>query len=378
MTPSAAPRHIPLLNLKAQHEPIREEILQAITQVVDSQRFILGPDIAELEREVAAYCGARHGIACASGSDALYLALSALEIGPGDQVLTTPYTFFATAGAICAVGAEPVYADIDPLTFNMDAALAEAALEKHPRIRAIIPVHLFGGCADMDELNGLAAAYGIPVIEDAAQAIGAEHKGSRAGSLGRMACFSFFPSKNLGAMGDAGMITTNDSVLSEKLAALRVHGSRERYRHEWIGVNSRLDSIQAAVLRVKLKYLDSWTEGRIANARIYGECLSRHSVDIIPPAVAAYQTRHVFNQYTIRAPRRDALRAYLQQHGIGSEVYYPIPLHLQPCFAKFGGKPGDFPVTERLAQEALSLPVQAELTPDEIAYVSTTIARFYA
>lgn len=373
--PSTSAKPIPLLDLKLQHDPIRDEILREIARVVDSQRFIGGPDIAALEQEVAAYCGAKFAVGCASGSDALYLALVALGVRPGDQVLTTPYTFFATAGSICLAGAEPVYVDIDASTFNMDMNQVAGALAKHPRIRAIMPVHLFGGCADMDPLMEMAGARGIPVIEDAAQAIGAEYLGRRAGSIGRIGCFSFFPSKNLGAMGDAGMLTTDDASLAEKLAALRVHGSKQRYRHEWIGVNSRLDSIQAAVLRVKLKYLDQWTQGRIDNAARYREGLASRGAPVVAPQPAAYQTRHIFNQFVIRCERRDALRAHLQENGIGCEIYYPVPLHLQSCFAQFGGKPGDFPVSERMAQESLALPIQAELEADAIDYICDIIAR---
>jgi dTDP-4-amino-4,6-dideoxygalactose transaminase len=375
--PTTAARHIPLLDLEAQHRPLREEILAAIARVVDSQRFIGGPDIAALEQEIAEYCGAQFGVGCASGSDALYLALMALGIGPGDQVLTTPYTFFATAGSICLAGAEPVYVDIDASTFNMDMNQVEDALAKHPRIRAIMPVHLFGGCADMEPLMQMADARGISAIEDAAQAIGAEYRGRRAGSIGRIGCFSFFPSKNLGAMGDAGMLTTNDASLAEKLAALRVHGSKQRYHHEWIGVNSRLDSIQAAVLRVKLKHLDQWTQGRIDNAARYRQTLAARGVPVVAARAASYQTRHIFNQFVIRGERRDDLRAHLQQHGIGSEVYYPVPLHLQSCFAQLGGKPGDFPVSERMAAESLALPIQAELEGGAIEHICDVIGAFY-
>lgn len=374
-TSSRALRRIPLLDLQPQHAPLREEILREITRVVDSQRFIGGADIAELEKSIAAYSGAAFGIGCASGSDALFLALLGLDIGPGDEVLTTPYTFFATVGAICRAGATPVYVDIDPQTFNMDMSQVEEALHSHPRIKAVIPIHLFGACADMDPLLALAGARGIPVIEDAAQAIGAEYKGRRAGSLGTVGCFSFFPSKNLGAMGDAGMMTTNDPALAEKLAALRVHGSKQRYYHEWIGVNSRLDSIQAAILRVKLPHLDGWTEGRQRNARLYEQGLGGLPVQI--PHATEYQNRHVFNQFVICGPRRDELRRHLEQLGLGCEIYYPLPLHLQSCFAHFGGKAGDFPVSERIARESLALPIQAELLPDDIQYVCEAIASFY-
>ena len=371
----AATRRVPLLDLSLQHSPLRDELLREITRVVDSQRFIGGADIAELESSLAAYCGAQFAIGCASGSDALALAFLALRIGPGDQVLTVPYSFFATAGSVCAVGAEPVYVDIEPDTFNMDVSQVASALKKYPRIKAILPVHLFGGCAEMGPILDLAGS--IPVIEDAAQAIGAEYQGRRAGSMGVMGCFSFFHSKNLGAMGDAGMLTTNDSSLAERLRALRVHESQERYYHQWVGVNSRLDSIQAAVLRVKLKYLDVWTEGRQRNAALYGSLLEASGAPVTVPRPGAHQNRHIFNQFVIRCDRRDALRAHLAQHGIGSEIYYPLPLHLQPCFAHLGGRPGDFPVSERTAAESLALPIQAELSSDSIGYVVDTIAAFY-
>lgn len=376
MIPATA-RKIPLLDLSLEHTPIREEILRAVTRVIDSQRFIGGEDIAELERDIAAYCGARFGIACASGTDALFLALMALEIGPGDQVLTTPYTFFATAGAICRVGAEPVFVDIQASDFNIDVSRVADALAKYPRLKAIIPIHLFGACADMNRLMDLAAMRGIPVIEDAAQAIGAEYRGRRAGAIAAMGCFSFFPTKNLGAMGDAGMLTTDDAELAEKLSALRVHGSKQRYYHESIGINSRLDSIQAAILRVKFRYLDTWTEARQRNAALYRAAFEKRGAPIRVPVTAEYQTRHVFNQFVICGGRRDELRAHLQQLGVGSEIYYPVPLHLQSCLAYLGGKPGDFPVSERLANESLALPIQPGLDPADIEYIADGIASFY-
>jgi dTDP-4-amino-4,6-dideoxygalactose transaminase len=376
VTPAAA-RKIPLLDLSLEHSPIRAEILREVTRVIDSQRFIGGEDIAALEREVAAYCDAKFAIGCASGTDALFLALMALGIGPGDRVLTTPYTFFATAGAICRIGAEPVFVDIQASDFNIDVSQVERALTKYPRVKAIIPVHLFGACADLDPLMELAAQHRISVIEDAAQAIGAECNGRRAGSIGAMACFSFFPTKNLGAMGDAGMLTTNDAALAEKLSALRVHGSKKRYYHEWIGINSRLDSLQAAILRVKLKYLDTWTEARQRNAAQYREAFEQRGVPVTVPMPAAHQTRHVFNQFVICGARRDALRAHLQQIGVGCEIYYPVPLHLQSCLAYLGGKPGDFPVSERVANESLALPIQPGLDMADIEYIVEGIAAFY-
>jgi dTDP-4-amino-4,6-dideoxygalactose transaminase len=378
MTAAAAGiRQVPLLDLQAQHRSIREEVLAEITRVVDSQKFIMGDDVKALETDIATYCSAKYAIGCASGSDALFLALLAGGIGPGDKVLTTPYTFFATVGAICRVGATPVFADIEPDTFNISVQAAAEALAQHPEIRAMIPVHLFGACADMDALCALAAERNILVIEDAAQSIGSEYKGKRAGSIGDIGCFSFFPSKNLGAYGDGGILTTNNPALAEKLAALRVHGSRKKYYHEWIGVNSRLDALQAAILRVKLRRLDEWTIGRQRNADIYREILRERAVPVTLPAPTSYQTRHIYNQFVICGNRRDELQAYLKQNGIGTEVYYPLPMHVQTCFAHLGYKEGDFPVSERLANESLALPIYPELTPVDIEYVSSAIEAFY-
>ncbi|MEK7404097.1 MAG: DegT/DnrJ/EryC1/StrS family aminotransferase [Acidobacteriota bacterium] len=372
------PRRIPLLDLNAQHREIREQALAAVVRVVDSQRFILGGEVQELERGIAAYCSTDFAVGCASGSDALLLALVALGIGPGDEVLTTPYTFFATAGSIVHAGATPVFVDVDPATFNMDVTRVEEVLAARPKIRAIIPVHLFGACADMDPLLALARPRGIHVIEDAAQSIGAEYKGRRAGGLGDVACFSFYPSKNLSGYGDGGMLTTNDAALTERLAALRVHGADQKYIHEWVGFNSRLDAIQAAVLRVKLRHLDAWTDGRQRNAALYRRRLAELGVPVVAPVAAAHTTRHVFNQFVIRAPWRDELRAHLAQQGVGTEVYYPLPLHLQPCFAHLGYRSGDFPVSERLAAETLALPVYPELSAEDIEYVCQAMKTFYA
>jgi dTDP-4-amino-4,6-dideoxygalactose transaminase len=369
-------RSVPLLDLGAQHRQIRDEVLAEIVRVVDSQKFILGEDVQKLEREVADYCGAKYAIGCASGSDALFLALMALDIRPGDEVLTTPYTFFATAGAISRIGAIPVFADVEEDTFNLDVAQVAQVLADHPKIRAMIPVHLFGGCADMDPLCQMASERGIAVIEDAAQSIGSEYKNRAAGNIGHMGCFSFFPSKNLGGYGDGGMISTNDAALAERLTALRVHGRTGKYFHQWIGINSRLDALQAAALRVKFRYLDSWTEGRQDNADRYRALLS--DLPVIPADPADYQTRHVYNQFVIRGPQRDALQAHLKAMGIGSEVYYPLPLHLQPCYADLGYKKGDFPISEKLAAESLALPIHAELTADDVEYVADCIRSFYA
>jgi dTDP-4-amino-4,6-dideoxygalactose transaminase len=377
MATTTMSKTVPLLDLTLQHREIRDEILAEITRVIDSQKFILGDDVKQLEQAIAPYCGAKYAIGCASGSDALFLALLALDLKPGDEVVTTPYTFFATVGAICRAGAAPIFVDVEPETFNMDMRQLAGVLDAHPKVRAIIPIHLFGGCADMDPLCDLAAARGITVIEDAAQSIGSEYQGRRAGGIGDMACFSFFPSKNLGAYGDGGMLTTNSAALAERLTALRVHGTRRKYYHDYIGINSRLDTLQAAVLRVKFKYLDSWTGKRQRNAAIYRDILAGMNVPVTPPAAMPYQTRHVYNQFAIRGEERDGLQAYLKQHGVGSEVYYPLPLHLQTCFAHLGYQAGDFPVSERLAKESLALPIYAELHPSDIEYVCDLIGSFY-
>jgi dTDP-4-amino-4,6-dideoxygalactose transaminase len=338
----------------------------------------MGEDVQKLEQEIAAYSQAKFGIGCASGSDALFLALLGLDIQPGDEVLTTPFTFFATAGAIHRAGAVPVFVDIEPATFNMDMNQVADVLAMRPKVKAVVPVHLFGACADLDPLCQMARERGIAVIEDAAQSIGSEYKGRRAGSIGEVGCFSFFPSKNLGGYGDGGMLTTNDPALREKLAALRVHGSKRKYYHDWVGVNSRLDALQAAVLRVKFRYLDSWTAGRQRNAALYRQLLAEMAVPVTPPAAAPYQTRHIYNQFSIICPKRDELQAYLKNNGIGTEVYYPLPLHLQVCFAPLGYKTGDFPVSERLAKESLALPVHSELPAEDVEHVCRTLKAFYS
>jgi dTDP-4-amino-4,6-dideoxygalactose transaminase len=327
-------------------------------------------------RRFATYTGSAHGIGVASGSDALLLALMALGVKAGDEVVTVPFTFFATAGAISRLGAKPVFIDIRPDDFNMDPALLERAITK--RTKAIIPVHLFGQCADMDAINAIARRHNIGVIEDACQAIGARQKGRHAGVLGDVACFSFFPSKNLGGFGDAGMVTTNDKALAESIAMLRVHGSRVRYVHEAIGINSRLDALQAAVLLVKLKHLDQWAEGRRRNAARYVQLFSEAKLAdrLTLPAVGP-DNFHVFNQFTIRVQKRDELRSYLKDQGVGSEVYYPLPLHLQNCYRDLGYQKGAFPQSERAAEEVLSLPIYAELSDEQLQYVVQTIASFY-
>lgn len=372
-----AHRRIPLLDLASLHSPIRDELLAALTRVLDSQRFILGEDVERLEQEIASYVGTPHAVACASGSDALSLALWALDVQPGDQVLTTPFSFFATAGSISRVGATPVFVDIDPATFNMDMNGVENALRAHPRIRGFIPVHLFGGCADIDALLTITGPRGLTVIEDAAQAIGSECNGKRAGSVGAAGCFSFYPSKNLGGLGDGGMLTTHDGALARRLRALRNHGETGSYLHEWIGINSRLDSLQAAALRVKLKYLDAWTERRQENAACYRNMLAGTGAPISALAPAHHQTRHIYNQFVIRCARRDQLREFLKEQGVGTEVYYPVPLHLQRCFAGLGYKVGDFPASEKAASEVLALPVNPEVSFEDIEYICQTIAAFY-
>ena len=374
---STQTRHVPLLDLAAQHAPIREEILAELIPLIDSQRFIMGPAVGELECKIAGYTESKFAIGCASGSDALLLAWMALELGPGDKVITTPYSFFATAGSLARIGVEPVFVDIDPVTFNMDPNQVEDAFHRHQDIWAIQPVHLFGGCADMDPLLELGLKHGAVVVEDAAQAIGAEYKGRRCGAIGAMGCFSFYPGKNLGAYGDAGIVTTNDPELAELLAKLRLHGGRDKYYHELVGINSRIDTLQAAVLKVKMAHLDGWTMRRQENAARYLKLFSAMDLPIQLPVIAPYQTRHVFNQFTIQCERRDELKAHLASRGVGSEIYYPLPLHLQECFSDLGYAAGDLPVSERLAQRALSLPVYPELSEEDQNYVVSVVADFY-
>ena len=357
---------VPLLDLKAQYAPIRDAVRAAIDEVCDSQYFILGPQVQAFEQEIAAYVGARHAVGCASGTDAILLSLMALGAGPGDEVVTTPFTFFATAGCISRAGATPVFVDIQPETFNIDPAAVARAIT--PRTKAIVPVHLFGQCADMDEIR--AAAGHVPVIEDAAQALSAAYKGRRAGILGTLACFSFFPSKNLGGFGDGGIVTTDDEGLAARLRLLRVHGAHEKYYHDVIGLNSRLDALQAAVLRVKLPHLDSWSAGRAANAARYDRLFA--GTNAVTPT-ARSDRRHVFNQYTLRVPKRDEVMAHLKANGVGCAIYYPVPLHLQKCYAGLGYTEGLLPEAERAAAEVLSIPVYPELTDDMAAYVAQKV-----
>jgi dTDP-4-amino-4,6-dideoxygalactose transaminase len=373
----ATERKVPLLDLRALHEPIQDEILAQMTRVVDSQAFILGEDVKALEMSIAEYCRVPFAIGCASGSDALLLSLLAAGVKPGDSVATTPFTFFATAGAIVHAGATPVFVDIQRDTFNIDPECLRRVLRTHGKIKAIIPVHLFGGCADMDPIASLAREHNCTVIEDAAQSIGAEYKGRR-GLFGDVGCISFFPSKNLGGFGDGGMVIAKEESIAKKLAALRVHGATRKYYHEYVGLNSRLDTLQAAVLRVKLKYLDAETAGRQRNADLYRGLLAPAGLPITLPYPAEYQTRHVYNQFVIRAPRRDELKAYLQENGIGSEIYYPLSLHQQPCFKDLGYREGDFPESEAAAREVLALPIHSALTNADIEYVCGKVASFYS
>ena len=355
---------VPLLDLKIQYSRIRDEIREVLDAVCEAQAFILGPEVARLEERIAAYCDTPVACGVSSGSDALLMSLMLAEIGPGDEVITSPYTFFATAGAIHRVGARPVFVDIDPRTYNIDPARLEQALTA--RTKAIIPVHLYGQAADMDPIMALAESRGIPVIEDAAQAIGAEYKGRRVGGIGHCGCFSFFPSKNLGGFGDGGMIVSRDPALGERLHILRNHGMAPAYRHRIVGGNFRLDALQAAVLNVKLRYLDEWTAGRQANARRYADMFASSAAAALIglPQQADYTTRHVQNQYVIRLPAEVRQRVWdgLKEKGIGCNVYYPVPLHLQECFASLGYAEGDFPESERAALETLALPIYAELT----------------
>ena len=364
---------IPLLDLKAQYATFREEVRAAVDRVVESQQFILGQEVVGLEEEIAAYCGCRYAVGVSSGTDALLVSLMALGIGPGDEVVTTPYSFFATAGAAARLGAKPVFVDIDPHTFNIDPTGITRAVTD--RTRVVIPVHLFGRVADMDPIMDVARRYGLRVVEDAAQAIGAEDKGRRAGSIGDAGCFSFFPSKNLGAFGDGGMVTTNDSGLSDRVRLLRNHGYRPKYYNKVVGGNFRLDALQAAVVRVKLKHLDGWTEARWRNASLYRELFTESRADVVTPD-DPIDGRHVYNQFVIRTPDRDGLMKHLQSRGIGCEVYYPVPLHLQECFASLGYRPGDCPASERAAEQTLALPVYPELRPDQIRTVARAVSDF--
>ena len=385
--------NVPLLDLKAQFAQIRAEVMPAIDQVCASQHFILGAHVHALEEELARYCGASAGIGVSSGTDALLLALMALGIGAGDEVITSPFTFFATAGTIARTGARPVFCDIDPLTFNLSPVAVQAFIDERctkqggqlvnratgGRVKALMPVHLYGQSADMAPLMAMARQHGLRVIEDAAQAIGTAYtNGQRVGTFGDVGCFSFFPSKNLGAFGDAGLCTTNDAELAESMRVLRVHGGKPKYFHAVIGGNFRIDELQAAVLRVKLKYLDGWTQGRQRNAAYYESAFADAGLgEKLRTPTAIEGGRHIFNQYVVRVQRRDALKQRLTERSIGSEIYYPVPLHLQACFAYLDYRPGDFPHSERAAEETLALPIYPELEEAQLAHVVATILDFY-
>ncbi|MBM3994806.1 MAG: DegT/DnrJ/EryC1/StrS family aminotransferase [Planctomycetes bacterium] len=350
---------IPMLDLKAQYLALKPELDEAVMRVIESTHFINGPDVEAMEQEVAQYCRAGHCIGVSSGSDALLVCLMALDIGQGDEVITTPYTFFATAGAIVRMGARPVFCDIDPVTFNIDPAQIAAKVTK--RTRAIMPVHLFGQCAEMDPILEIASKHKLAVIEDAAQAIGSEYKGRRAGSMGTVGCYSFFPSKNLGCFGDGGAVVTQDRALADKIRLLRGHGSHPKYFHKLVGGNFRLDSIHAAVLRVKLKHLDSWTQARQQGAAYYTACLMKYGLGRLIEAPKILQSRHIFNQYVVRCDDREGVREHLKKEKITTEVYYPQPMHLQECFANLGYKKGEFPESELAAVTSLALPMYPEL-----------------
>jgi dTDP-4-amino-4,6-dideoxygalactose transaminase len=371
------PVAVPLLDLKAQYAALRDEIRPAVDRVLESQQCINGPEVAQLEKDVARYCGSKHCVGASSGTDAILLSLMSLDVGAGDEVVTTPYTFFATAGCISRIGARPVFVDIDPSTFNIDPLRIEAAIT--PRTKAIMPVHLFGQCADMDPILDVARRHNLPVIEDAAQAIGSEYKGRRAGSMGTVGCFSFFPSKNLGAVGDAGAVTTNDDSLARRLAKLRGHGAEVKYFHDEVGGNFRLDTIHAAVLSVKLRYLDQWTAARQANAAFYTKAIEADPTlraVVTPPPVV--ESRHIFNQYVVRTRDRDGLKDFLKVRQVGTEIYYPVPMHLQKCFADLGYVKGEFPHSEEAALTSLALPIYPELTAAQKEQVVESLAAFAA
>src|ERR1700728_615848 len=384
--------NVPLLDLKAQYAQIRAEVMPIIEEVCASQRFILGEHVLALEAEVAAYCASAAGVGVSSGTDALLLALMALGVGAGDEIITSPFTFFATAGTIARLTARPLFCDIDPVSFNLAPQAVVQFIDRQcsfqgghlingatgGRIKGLMPVHLYGQSADMDPLMALAKQYNLKVIEDAAQAIGTEYQGVRVGSIGDIGCFSFFPSKNLGAFGDAGLCTTNDAELAESMRVLRVHGGKPKYFHAVIGGNFRIDELQAAVLRVKLKYLDGWTQGRQRNAAYYDSAFADAGLgQKLRTPTAIEGGRHIFNQYVVRVQRRDELKQRLTEHSIGTEIYYPVPLHLQACFAYLNYRTGDFPHSERAAEETLALPIYPELEEGQLAHVVATILDFY-
>jgi dTDP-4-amino-4,6-dideoxygalactose transaminase len=399
MTTKENKMNVPLLDLKAQYATIKEEIKQAIDQVLESQHFIMGPQVKSLEEKIATYTNCKHAIGVASGSDALLISLMAIDLKPGDAVITTPYTFFATAGAISRLGAIPIFVDVDPRTYNIDPEKIEGVIlsaAKNPKetnflpfvrggsgwgrsVKAIVPVHLYGQSADMDPIMEIARKHNLVVIEDAAQAIGTEYKGRRVGSIGHFGCFSFFPSKNLGGFGDGGMVTTNNDDYAERVRVLRVHGSKPKYYHKFVGMNSRLDTLQAAVIEVKLRYLDKWSAARKSNADWYNDAFTKAGL-VDRHLITPYEVpggRHIYNQYVIRAKNRDGLMACLKEKNIGTEIYYPVPLHIQECFAGLGYKNGDLPHSEAAAKETMALPIYPELTTEQKQYVVETIKEFY-
>jgi dTDP-4-amino-4,6-dideoxygalactose transaminase len=374
---------VPLFDLNPQFSSIEEEIKSALDEVFQTQQFILGPKVEALERTIAQYCQTRYAVGVASGSDALLLSLMVFEIGKGDEVILPPFTFFATAGTVSRLGSTPVFVDIDPDTYNIDPSKIEEKITL--RTKAIIPVHLFGQCADMDPLLELARAKNLFVIEDAAQALGAEYRplpnsvGRRAGQMGDLGCFSFYPTKNLGAFGDAGMVVTHNAEWAEKIRLLRVHGSQPKYFHKWIGINSRLDTLQAAILLVKFRHLEKWTEERQKKAKRYGELFQDllSSVQGIQLPTIQYKNRHIFNQYVIRTHERDRLRQFLIENEIGTDIYYPLPLHLQECYSFLEYRRGDLPVSEKASEEVLALPIYPELTEEQQIMVVDRIKAFY-
>ena len=385
---------VPLLDLKAQYATIKDEVRQAIDTVLESQHFIMGPQVKSLEEKIATYTNCKHAIGVASGSDALLISLMAIDLKPGDAVITTPYTFFATAGAISRLGAIPIFVDVDPRTYNIDPEKIEGVIlsaAKNPkrtdsrftihnsRIKAIIPVHLYGQSADMDPIMEIAKKHNLVVIEDGAQAIGTEYRGHRVGSIGHFGCFSFFPSKNLGGFGDGGMVTTNNDDYAERVRVLRVHGSKPKYYHNFVGMNSRLDTLQAAVIEVKLRYLDKWSAARKSSADWYNDAFTKAGL-VDRHLITPYEVpggRHIYNQYVIRAKNRDGLMARFKEKGIGTEIYYPVPLHIQECFAGLGYKNGDLPHSEAAAKETMALPIYPELTTEQKEYVINTVKEYY-
>ena len=374
---------VPLLDLKEQYKAIKEEILKVAEEIFESQYFILGPRVEALEKDIAGYCSSKHAVGVSSGTDALLISLMAADIGSQHTVVTTPYTFFATAGSIFRTGARPIFVDIDPDTYNispesLESVIAAMTGKELARLKAVMPVHLYGQCADMDPILKIAKEYNLFVIEDAAQAIGAEYRGRRAGAMGDFGCFSFFPSKNLGAFGDGGIVITGSDELYDKLRVLRVHGSHPKYYHKLAGGNFRLDAFQAAVVSVKLKYLDKWTKGRQENANKYRELFANAGIDDVIKLPVEKEDRHIYNQFVIcLKDKRDDLRLFLNDVGVGTEIYYPIPMHLQECFLALNHKTGDFPVAEYAALHTLALPIYPELSDDQLAYVVEKIAAFF-